>query len=190
MLLLLSLFFFSSTYAPPQAQQNPQWNVGLSPNIKTYFAETTWINTSQPIVISSLWRDNWLNYTVSALGTQQIRYDTRPVKVILDGVERSEGNGWSYSEETGTVTVTTALNSVAIQWEQPTPPPFDWSFVFNFYTAIKIISLSPLILCGILIIFMYRRGDVDPLVLCSVIVLAVLLTVALLIVTSVINALP
>ncbi|RLI52775.1 MAG: hypothetical protein DRP09_17225, partial [Candidatus Thorarchaeota archaeon] len=62
--------------------------------------------------------------------------------------------------------------------------------VFNFYTAIKIISLSPLILCGILIIFMYRRGDVDPLVLCSVIVLAILLTVALLIVTSVINALP
>ena len=112
--LLLSLFLFSSVYALPQAQQNPKWNVGLSPNIKTYFTETTWINTSQPIVVSSLWRDNWLNYTVSALGTQQICYGDRPIKVVLDGVERSEGDGWSYAD--GTVTVTGATSNVSLYW--------------------------------------------------------------------------
>jgi len=112
--IFLSFLLLSSAYALPQAQQDPQWNIGLSPNIQTYFSESTWVNSSVEITVTSLWRNNWFNYTVSGSGTQQIHNGSKPSTVYVDGVAKLEGDGWSYTD--GTVTVTGATNNASLYW--------------------------------------------------------------------------
>jgi hypothetical protein len=56
--------------------------------------------------------NDWLNYTVDSGGTQQISNGSKPTAVFLDGVFKTEGDGWSYSETTVTVDGATTLASL------------------------------------------------------------------------------
>ena len=57
--------------------------------------------------------NKWFNYTIGSSGTQTVYYG-RPLTVIIDDVERSEGIGWTYNDRL--TTVTGALASVYMEF--------------------------------------------------------------------------
>lgn len=68
-----------------------------------------WITTTKTITVTKWFSANWLNYTCIGAGTQQIHNGTKPTQVYYDGSQHSEGDGWTYS--VGTVTLTSATSN-------------------------------------------------------------------------------
>ena len=75
---------------------------------------STKIKTTTDIVITVFHNGNWLNYTVSGAGTQEIYNGTEPNSVYVDGSEGTEGVDWTCTE--GRVSVLTATSSAQLTW--------------------------------------------------------------------------
>jgi hypothetical protein len=119
----LVLGFVQSVYAGytihfPQGQA-----VNLAANT-TYRFGDCWINSTVVMRVTAYFEGNWLNYTVSSAGTQLVHNDTKPTLVYIDGVSRSEGDGWSYSS--GTVTVA-SVSHVQLYWGSTGGMPFNFA---------------------------------------------------------------
>lgn len=88
-------------------------NTVIRDGLKVHFGDY-WIWTSGTnIIISEYFVNGWLNYTCNA-GTQLIHNGTKPSAVYFDGVNQTEGDTWSYTG--GTVTLTPSGTDVAITW--------------------------------------------------------------------------
>jgi len=82
------------------------------------------------LLVTKFYVSEWINYTVFSYGTQKINQGSKPNKVLLNGVQKSEGDGWSYSS--GITTVTGATSSGALYWgEADTTPPTYSSIAHN-----------------------------------------------------------
>ena len=79
---------------------------------KHYF-NSSWIKTTVDLTVTK-WSSEWFNYTASG-GTQQI-YEAKPKPnaVYFDGLSKTEGDGWSWSDQI--ITVTPSGTDVAITW--------------------------------------------------------------------------
>ena len=78
-----------------------------------HYFNSSWIATTVDMTITR-WSSLWFNYTASG-GTQTI-YEPKPKPnaVYFNGVSRTEGNGWSFSDQK--VIVTPSGTSVAVFW--------------------------------------------------------------------------
>ena len=85
------------------------------------------------IKITSWFESGWTNYTVYGSGTQQLYNGSKPSSVYLDGANKTEGDGWSYSS--GTVTVTGATASASLLWGTSSSPPTTYED-FTTYTEV------------------------------------------------------
>jgi hypothetical protein len=104
--------------------------------LKVHFGDY-WINASGRTVHITAWFvNNWTNYTVTGSGIQQIYNGTKPSSVYINGVNTSEGAGWTYSS--GTVTITTATSSAWLLWGTAIPSPtiLNLSGLINILTTI------------------------------------------------------
>lgn len=103
-----------------------------------------WFSTSSAnATISSWYQNNWLNYTVTGAGTQQTYYTgSKPSNVYLNGVLKSENDGWSYFA--GTTTITGATANASLFWAGSNNPPSYTSTSVNTTLAGKIALLT----CG------------------------------------------
>lgn len=82
------------------------------------------------------WQEsNWINYTVEGAGTQLINVSDFPSMVILQGVNRGVGDGWTYAN--GAVNVTGATASAALKFggQSPIGPPFTTITLVSFTVA-------------------------------------------------------
>jgi hypothetical protein len=107
--------YFPSTVLP---QNFSDWYYDGS---KNYWNTTIWITTTTTITITGWFTNNWLNYTVTAGGTQQIHNGTKPGAVYVNGFQRSENDGWTYAD--GTVTITAATSSAWLKWTAASNDP-------------------------------------------------------------------
>jgi hypothetical protein len=108
---LMALFLVSECHA---ATYHLPPNTTISNGQKVHFGNY-WISTSGTDIHIMVWFvDNWLNYTVDSGGTQQIYNGSKPTSIFLDDVNKTEGDGWSYSGTT--VTVTGAATSASLYW--------------------------------------------------------------------------
>ena len=91
-------------------------------------AGSTWFVSTVDLTLTAYFESNWLNYTVSSVGTQWISNGTAPYSVYLDGVSKGEGSGWTLSGTT--IVVSAAGSSASILWGRtggnppPTLPPY------------------------------------------------------------------
>jgi hypothetical protein len=83
---------------------------------------STWLNSSVDMTLTSFLTNNWLNYTVSSVGTQMISNGTKPAHIWLDGYLATEGTGWTYDNDTTTTSITAAGSSAWLRWEAASPP--------------------------------------------------------------------
>jgi len=106
-LALLSQCYAATYHLPP--------NTTIRNGQKVHFGDY-WISTTGTDIHIMVWFvDDWMNYTVDSSGSQQICNGSKPTSVFLDGVNKTEGDGWSYYG--GTITaVTGATSNVAIYW--------------------------------------------------------------------------
>lgn len=82
-----------------------------------------WLNSTCDMTLTAFFQDNWFNYTVTEVGTQQIFNGTKPYNVWIDGVDTDEFGGWNYSSSV--ISVSTASSSVNMLFG-------DWhSFTFS-----------------------------------------------------------
>ena len=77
------------------------------------YVNSTWIKTTSDLTVNAFFSSEWFNYTTSE-GTQQLYYTSKPNVVYFDDVSKNEGDGWTYSDNT--VTVTPSGTDVAITW--------------------------------------------------------------------------
>jgi len=104
---------FSTTILPLTFSGNPQ--SVYRDTVNRWHFGTTWITSTTSVTITAWFSSDWLNYTVASSGTQQVSNGSKPTAVFLDGVFKTEGDGWSYYS--GTITaVTGATTSVALYW--------------------------------------------------------------------------
>jgi len=82
---------------------------GLTVNLNNYWVATA----GSDMHITVLFVNNWLNYTIDSHGTQHIHNGTKPSYVYIDGVETTEGDGWSYTD--GTTHLESTYNA-SLQW--------------------------------------------------------------------------
>ena len=88
-------------------------NTVIRDGLKVHFGDY-WISTSgTPIIITTYFTDNWLNYTCNA-GTQLVHNGTKPQAVYFNDVNQTEGDTWNYVD--GTVTLTPLGTDVGITW--------------------------------------------------------------------------
>jgi hypothetical protein len=82
--------------------------------LKVHFGDC-WINTTGTDIHITAWFVNdWMNYTVDGAGTQEIFKGAKPERVYIDGVNTTEGNGWTFNE--GTITLTSCTISASLTW--------------------------------------------------------------------------
>lgn len=74
------------------------------------------------IKITAWFENGWTNCTVYASGTQQIYNGTKPSSVYINGLYKTEGDGWSYSS--GIVTITGATSSESLYWYSDQYPTY------------------------------------------------------------------
>lgn len=55
---------------------------------------------------------NWFNYTVTGAGIQQLHNDTQPSWILINGVNKTVGDGWTFSGGTATITAVTSTAAV------------------------------------------------------------------------------
>lgn len=79
-----------------------------------WYFDNTWITTTTDLTIDVFHSSNWLNYSVSSSGTQQVYYATKPNTVYIDSIIKGEADGWTWSS--GTTTITEATNDVNIYY--------------------------------------------------------------------------
>jgi len=74
---------------------------------------SSWLKTTVDLTVTK-WSSQWFNYTASG-GTQQI-YEAKPKPnaVYFNGLSKTEGDGWSWSDQI--ITVTPSGTDVAITW--------------------------------------------------------------------------
>ena len=81
----------------------------------TYHFGNAWFSTSGASAHITKWFvDNWLNYTVDNVGTQEIYNGSQPHMVVIDGVNRTVGDGWTYGS--GIATVSSAQISANVYY--------------------------------------------------------------------------
>lgn len=82
-----------------------------------------WLTTTMDMSITSWFSNNWFNYTVSGVSTQEIYNGSKPSVVQFDGVNQTEGVTWSYSG--GVTTINPTGTDVGVLWggEPPEEPP-------------------------------------------------------------------
>ena len=103
---------FSTAILPLTFSGNPQ--SVYRDTVNRWHFGTTWITSTTDVTITAWFSGDWLNYTVPSSGTQQISNGSKPTAVFLDDVNKTEGDGWSYSGTT--VTVTGATTSASLYW--------------------------------------------------------------------------
>jgi len=77
------------------------------------YVNSTWIKTTSDLTVNAFFSNDWFNYTTSD-GTQQIMHASKPNAVYFNDVSKTEGDGWTYSDNT--VTVTPSGTDIAITW--------------------------------------------------------------------------
>jgi len=82
-----------------------------------------WITTTKTITITSWFEDNWLEYTCTGTGVQQIYNGSKPHLVYINGINKTEGSGWTYSTYNQVIEITTATTSASLYFGTGTPPP-------------------------------------------------------------------
>lgn len=96
-----SQFNFNRTRAFSAFSFDNDWAYFGANGVRIYGANVT---------VHSFYEYDWLNYTVSnALGTQLFYHSVSPTEAYLDGVLSSEGDGWTYNEDTDIITVQGAV---------------------------------------------------------------------------------
>lgn len=98
---------------------------GITSDVSMLF--TTPSPVGAVMILQSVDLNNWLNYTVSATGTQTFNDTPVPTLILIDGVAEPIGSGWIYYD--GTLSISGALANVDISFsnfslsptEQPTP---------------------------------------------------------------------
>jgi hypothetical protein len=105
-----------------------------------------WFNNTCDMTLTAFNSQNWTNYTVTGAGTQEIYNGTKPNAVWINGVNTTEGAGWTYAN--GIVTVTTATSIANLYWGTATSTPASSSvlsfssFKTLFWVAINLIGLA------------------------------------------------
>lgn len=74
------------------------------------------IYSTVDITLQAFFEDNWFNYTVSSLGTQQIQNGTKPIHVYINDADKAEGNGWSTLLSVVIISAAGPGDSVAVYW--------------------------------------------------------------------------
>lgn len=99
-------------------------------NTRWHFNDT-WVTSTTDLTITVFHSSGWFNYTVSGAGTQEINNGTEPTSVLIDGIDKTKGDGWTYSG--GTVTVTSASSNASLLWgsggEPPDTEPPTWTSI-------------------------------------------------------------
>lgn len=81
----------------------------------TYLGNDGFNIQSANITVTSYFQSKWLNYTVDALGIQQIIHHLKPYAIYLDGIQRDENDGWNYTLS-GILNVIDAHTDAAISY--------------------------------------------------------------------------
>jgi hypothetical protein len=84
-----------------------------------------WLTSTCDMNLTAYFENDWLNYTVTTLGAQQIYNGSKPKSILIDAVNCSEGQGWTYFA--GTTTVISA-SSVAVNWVAEGPNKWYFNF--------------------------------------------------------------
>jgi len=90
----------------------------------------TWLNSTCDMTLTAFNPENWINYTVSGAGTQQIYNGSKPAQVWINGVNMTENTGWTYSAGIVTVGLATSTVSIGFASSLPVAPITD---EINFY---------------------------------------------------------
>lgn len=94
----------------------PEGLTVVVPDGMTWHFGDSWVNTTGTPMYITGWRiSSWINYTVDGAGTQFIGRSpsNRPNLVYLDGVLKSEGDGWTY---TNPLNITGATSSAWVSY--------------------------------------------------------------------------
>lgn len=123
-LALLFLFTFIIQVYGSFTVHFPSQDVVIPDELKVHFGDY-WVKpTGCNMRIQAWFEQNWVNYTIDSSGVQEIHNGSCPVWALIDGVNKTEGDGWTYG--TGTVTVTGATQGVNIYWGGAAAPPPDY----------------------------------------------------------------
>ena len=71
-----------------------------------------WVASTRDLTLSAWQESNWINYTVSGYGTEQIFNGSKPVHAWIDGQDCEEGNKWTYASSIATITEATSTVSL------------------------------------------------------------------------------
>jgi len=121
--LFLTVFLFLSLF---HSAYGLEWiipddlTISIVDGMTWHFGDQSIGTTGTDIHISTWFVSDWVTYTVDSSGTQQIYYSSKPSLVFVDEVEKSEGDQWSYSD--GTTTITDATSQVSLFYGTSTPP--------------------------------------------------------------------
>lgn len=78
------------------------------------------------MTVTKWFQSTWLNYTVTGAGTQKIYpsplQGAKPSVVYIDGVQKSENNGWTFTGST--VIISAATQNASLSWGSDTPPTY------------------------------------------------------------------
>jgi hypothetical protein len=105
-------FSSDKTFNSPYRESNASYT-------NFWFFESYGLFTSGANMTVTKWfESSWLNYTVTGAGTQKLYpsplQGSKPSTVVLDGVAKTENDGWTFS--TGVVTVTGATANASLSW--------------------------------------------------------------------------
>ena len=122
-LLLLSflalLLTVNAVSAMPTVFLPPNKTLAIPDGVKLHLGDTYVQSVGSAIHIEKWFSSNWVNYTVDGASTQTIYNGTDPTFVIIDGVNKTVGDGWT--TVSGLMTVI-ASSSVQIEWAVPSTP--------------------------------------------------------------------